>query len=501
MRSSSSISSEAIGANGSIPASSSLQLPGLGRDVLGRQRRDHQLARPRPGGPSPVSSGSAPARVFSSSASAACSSSLPCCRASAAVAGLPTSWQYSACLGCPLLRGEQVGRRVGVPARPRHEHIPASAARPAATRSRTAPSSAGRRCRRRTCGPWPGSRRTGPARTTVGAPAGTFRPPVAFSSFKIGHGLHQLGGARPALEVDHCQHVRGELPQVGVGGVHRRQAAMVAGQRLPRHRQRPPAACSSRSARASSPPTCSSGMRRVGQHRQDHIHQQLPGLALLRPLGQRLVGLGLRPRFPRRHRLVEQRHDLVQLVDRGLRRPAPARSGTGAPRAAPAPAPWTGGPPWPGTGAARSAASTGPAGARPCRAGPGQLLDRGLHRASRSPPPPAWSATPAGSSPARRRPAAAGPDPRAPDRSADAPPSATSAHPPPRGPRPTISISVTTPGRITFADIRYSARQVEQQRRRIMLHRPVQQELLQLLHSLAARPRVLPPQILGDRRR
>lgn len=32
-----------------------------------------------------------------------------------------------------------------------------------------------------------------------------------------------------------------------------------------------------------------------------------------------LFGLDLRPRLPRRHRLVEQRHDLVELIHRGLR--------------------------------------------------------------------------------------------------------------------------------------------------------------------------------------
>ena len=40
-------------------------------------------------------------------------------------------------------------------------------------------------------------------------------------------------------------------------------------------------------------------------------------------------------------------------------------------------------------------------------------------------------------------------------------------------------------------------RQAEQQRRRIMFHRPVQQELLQLLHRRAVRRRLLPPQVPG----
>jgi hypothetical protein len=61
------------------------------------------------------------------------------------------------------------------------------------------------------------------------------------------------------------------------------------------------------------------GDARVGQHRQDHLQQRLPDLAPLTPFGQGRVGLDLRPQLPGRHRLVEQRHHLVELIDRGLR--------------------------------------------------------------------------------------------------------------------------------------------------------------------------------------
>jgi hypothetical protein len=94
VRWSSSISSEAIGANGSIPASSSLSsLASAGTSsavsfgITSLSSSSRRTA--------PVSPGSAPARVFSSSASAACSSSLPRARASPALAGLPTSLQYA----------------------------------------------------------------------------------------------------------------------------------------------------------------------------------------------------------------------------------------------------------------------------------------------------------------------------------------------------------------------------------------------------------------------
>jgi hypothetical protein len=43
------------------------------------------------------------------------------------------------------------------------------------------------------------------------------------------HGVHQVAGAGPALEVDRVQHVRGELPQVGVGGLQRCQRRRALG--------------------------------------------------------------------------------------------------------------------------------------------------------------------------------------------------------------------------------------------------------------------------------
>ena len=98
MRASSSISSEAIGANGSIAASSSLSSlasAGMSSAVsFGMTSLSSPSSRTVP-----VSPGSASARVHSSPASAAWSSSLPWAIASAALAGLPTRRQYSACLG------------------------------------------------------------------------------------------------------------------------------------------------------------------------------------------------------------------------------------------------------------------------------------------------------------------------------------------------------------------------------------------------------------------
>ena len=98
VRASSSISSEAIGANGSIPASSSFS--SLASDGMssagsgGTTRWSSPSSRTVPRSP-----GGESARTDSSSASAACSSSFPCSRACAAAAGLPTSRHYSSCLG------------------------------------------------------------------------------------------------------------------------------------------------------------------------------------------------------------------------------------------------------------------------------------------------------------------------------------------------------------------------------------------------------------------
>ncbi len=92
---------------------------------------------------------------------------------------------------------------------------------------------------------------------------------------------------------------------------------MVAGQRLPPARARRPQLVHP-DPLPQQHADLLVGDGRVGQHRQDHIHQQMPGLTAAGPLGEFLLGPRLRPRFARRDRLVEQRHDLIQLVGRGL---------------------------------------------------------------------------------------------------------------------------------------------------------------------------------------
>ena len=73
-----------------------------------------------------------------------------------------------------------------------------------------------------------------PGRHERGGRAGGDLPaPAGIQVLQDGLRCHQVRRARAAGEVDCRQHPGGELPQVGVGGVHRRQAAVVPGQRLP----------------------------------------------------------------------------------------------------------------------------------------------------------------------------------------------------------------------------------------------------------------------------
>jgi hypothetical protein len=89
-----------------------------------------------------------------------------------------------------------------------------------------------------------------------------------------GQGLHQLVGAGTALEVDRGQHVRHELAQIVVGGVHLRQAAVVARQRRPAHRGGLPQPAHP-DLRAQQAADLLVRNPRVGQHRQDQIQQRL----------------------------------------------------------------------------------------------------------------------------------------------------------------------------------------------------------------------------------
>jgi len=191
----------------------------------------------------------------------------------------------------PLLRGEQVSARVGVAAGAGHEHI---------ARSQPVPQS-----QHGAHFPVVPERGFVPALAGLGQVAGVpgghergRRPgrdlPAAgpVQVLQDLHGVHQVAGAGPALEVDRVQHVRGELPEVGVGGLQRRQPAVVPGERFPVHcgdlaelvhpdpRPQHPAHVLVRDAH-------------IDQHRQDHIHEQLAGLALPGPLGQGLIGPGL----------------------------------------------------------------------------------------------------------------------------------------------------------------------------------------------------------------
>ena len=200
------------------------------------------------------------------------------------------------------------------------------------------------------------------------------------------------------------------------------------------------------------------------------------------------------PALPRRHRLVEQRTtssswsaaDCATSASRiGYRRSSRRFSACTVNRR-----------PTVARNRRRSAGSTDrSSGARPCPAGIPVWRPRSSPR-PRSPPPPAVVnhasrviPSPASITSSRSRSA------HLPGQQMRHPLEVSSARAR-RGPCPTISTRVTAPGRITFADIRYSRRQAEQQRRRVMLHRPVQQKLLQLLHLPAPAGALFHAQVL-----
>ena len=244
------------------------------------------------------------------------------------------------------------------------------------------------------------------------------RPPSRVQLLQDGDRLHQPGRARPALEIDRRQHIGGELPQIGVRGVHRRQPAMVAGQRPPSARHHLPQLAHPDAARAAGRPPPRRGW--TGQPAPAGSHPS--------------ADAGPRPSWPARSAPRRSWTWPVTPAPTPPGRTAPPPRPAGRPRTGPpapagsdtgdrrhgaaAPGWWSGGRPWPGTGAVRSAASTGQACARPCCAG------RSASRSRSSPrrpwrPLPAWSATPAGS-PSPASATAAGPGHRAAARSADA---------------------------------------------------------------------------------
>jgi hypothetical protein len=131
-------------------------------------------------------------------------------------------------------------------------------------------------------------------------------------------GQQQVVHARSAGEPDGGQHVGDELAQVGHRGVHHRQVPVVAGQPLAAGLPRRP-----HPLMADVPPQPQAYLViagvRVEHDLQDVVQQRLPVLAPAGALGERLGQPLPRGRLPPGQRLVEQQQHLVQHVDRGLR--------------------------------------------------------------------------------------------------------------------------------------------------------------------------------------
>jgi hypothetical protein len=153
-----------------------------------------------------------------------------------------------------------------------------------------------------------------PGRRAVGHAA----CPAGVQLLEDRHRRQQLLRAGPAGKRHGVEHVGGELPQVGVGGVQHAELAVVAWQPRPRLRERGPQPRHA-DPRPQQPADLLVGDGGVQQDRQDRVQQRLTVLARLGPLDQLLVGLVPGSSLASRHRLVEQLDHLVQHVGRRLR--------------------------------------------------------------------------------------------------------------------------------------------------------------------------------------
>ena len=122
----------------------------------------------------------------------------------------------------------------------------------------------------------------------------------------------------PGGELHGGQHVRDELTQVGHRGVHQSQVPVIAGQPLPAGLPRRPHPLTA-DVPAQPRADLVVAYARVEHDLQDVVQQRLPVLAAAGPLGEGLGQPLPRGCLPPGQRLVEQQQHLVQHVDRGLR--------------------------------------------------------------------------------------------------------------------------------------------------------------------------------------
>jgi hypothetical protein len=285
----------------------------LGRDVLGGQRRDHQVAavvqvhRAITGGQHSLQLPERLAQLVLGGGQGA-----------GGVGRFAHELAELRALRRPLLRGQQVGGGVGIAPRAGHVHIAAaqSVAQPEqGAQLPVVPVGAGVTGLARGVEVAAPPRGHEPIRRLVGdAPgAGGVELPQDL------HRLQQPCCRGPAGEPDGGQDLRGELPQVPVGAIQGGQVPVVA--RQPGRGLLPcrPQAWPPDPLAPDQPADLFVVQPQVEDDVQEIVEQGLAVLTGLPALGQRVAHLPLGLAFPRRDGLVEQAHDLVEHVGRRLR--------------------------------------------------------------------------------------------------------------------------------------------------------------------------------------
>ncbi|WP_433359126.1 hypothetical protein [Streptosporangium sp. CA-115845] len=290
-----------------------LQRSRLGRGVLGGQRRDHQIT-------AVVQTHQAIPNSEDSLQLAERLTQLVGGRSQRAVGvgGLADQLAELRALVDPLVRCEQVGGRVGVTTRARHEHVPA--AQPIAQRQQGAqlpvvPVGAGVARLRRGLEVAAPPRGHEPVRRIGWDPASAGGVELAQDLQR----LQQPGRGGATGKPHRRKYLRGELPQIPIRPVQRGEVPVIARQPWSGLRHRRP------QARPADPFTSDQvadllvADLRVGDDDQQIIQQHLPVFSGFAPFGQRVAHLAFGLALPRGDRLVEQLHNLVEHVGRRLR--------------------------------------------------------------------------------------------------------------------------------------------------------------------------------------
>ncbi|GES36219.1 hypothetical protein RAJCM14343_1470 [Rhodococcus aetherivorans] len=235
----------------------------------------------------------------------------------ARIGGSPDQAAELNALRFPLPGGEQVGGRVGVTARARHEHIPAAQPVTQSEQHTQLPvvpirgRAAGFAGLVEVAAPL---HRHEPGRGVIEDLA----PPGRVQLAQHVHRDQQLGRGGTAAEAHRFEHRGGELTQVVVGGIQRRQMPVITRQ--------PGLGLGDRRAQALPPDLLAADQRTdllirnagVGDDFQQIVQQRLTVLSSLPSFGQPLLHLPFGSTEFHRDRLIEQRHDLIEDIGAGL---------------------------------------------------------------------------------------------------------------------------------------------------------------------------------------